>query len=504
MYHFTHWRYDDLMRQSVHRASVQPESLFMSHTPHLTVQSELVENHPFSELKIGDSATTTRTITLDDLRLFAAATGDANPSMIDPQFADSSVYREVIANGMWSGGILVNLLGCQLPGLGTILVDQNLRFLRPIMLGDTATFKVTVARKYERTQHVLFDAEVILENGLRSITGTLEVLAPKEKIIRPRTHVPEAFVSNRDERFEAFIDLAKGLSSVRTAVVHPCDQESLKGVILSAEHGLIKPILVGPAAKIRKVAADGNLDIAGYRLVDTAYSQESARTAVELVRKGDAEALMKGSLHTDELMGAVVNRETGLRTARRLSHVFRMEVQTYAKPLLITDAAINIQPDLQTKVDIVQNAIDLAHVLGITEPRVAILSAVETVNPKIQSTLDAAALCKMADRQQITGGVLDGPLAFDNAISADAARTKGIKSPVAGNADILVVPDLESGNMLAKQLEYLASAVPAGIVLGAKVPIILTSRADSAETRMASCVIAVLMAEANRKKRQPA
>ena len=475
-----------------------------TNAPSLGTSSELVENRPFAELKIGDSAQITRTITLDDLRLFAAATGDANPSMIDQQFADSSIYREVVANGMWSGAMLVNLLGSQLPGLGTILVDQNLRFLRPIMVGDTATFKVTVERKYERTQHVLFDAEVILESGLRSITGTLEVLAPKEKIIRPRATIPEAIISTRDERFQAFLNQAKGFDPVLTAVVHPCDRESLRGAVLAAEHGLIEPILVGPAVKLHKVASEAGLDIKGYRIVDTAYSHESARLAVELARKGEVEALMKGSLHTDELMSAVVNREHGLRTARRLSHVFRMEVETYAKPLLITDAAINIHPDLEAKVDIIQNAIDLAHVLGVAEPRVAILSAVETVNPKIQSTLDAAALCKMADRRQITGGVLDGPLAFDNAISADAARTKGIKSPVSGLADILMVPDLESGNMLAKQLEYLASAVPAGIVLGARVPIILTSRADNAETRMASCVIAVLMADANRKKQKPA
>jgi phosphate acetyltransferase len=261
---------------------------------------------------------------------------------------------------------------------------------------------------------------------------------------------------------------------------------------------------VGPAERIRHLAQTLNLDINDYQIVDAPYSQESARVAVELVRKGEANALMKGSLHTDELMSAVVDRTTGLRTARRLSHVFRMDVQTYAKPLLITDAAINIYPDLLAKADIIQNAIELAHILGVAEPRVAILSAIETVNPKIQSTIEAAALCKMADRRQITGGILDGPLAFDNAISLEAAQTKGIKSPVAGLADILVVPDLESGNMVAKQLEYLAGAVPAGIVLGARVPIILTSRADNAETRMASCVLAVLIANANQKKITPA
>src|SRR5574343_319272 len=431
-----------------------------------------VENHPFNELKVGDSASITKTVTIDDLRLFAAATGDANPSMLDPEFADSSIYREVVAHGMWSGAMLVNLLGSELPGLGTILVDQNLRYLRPVTVGDAVTFKITVERKYERTQHVLFDAEVTL--------------------------------SNRDERFQRFIALAEGMDPVATAVVHPCDEESLKGAILAAARDLICPILVGPSDRIHQIAHAIGVDISRFQLIDSPYSQESARIAVELVRKGKAEALMKGSLHTDELMSAVVDRATGLRTARRLSHVFRMDVQTYAKPLLITDAAINIYPDLMAKADIIQNAIDLAHVLGTSEPRVAILSAVETVNPKIQSTLDAAALCKMADRRQIKGGILDGPLAFDNAISLEAAQTKGIKSPVAGMADILVVPDLESGNMVAKQLDYLASAVPAGIVLGARVPIILTSRADNAETRMASCVLAVLIANANRKKITPA
>ena len=463
-----------------------------------------VENHPFSELKIGDSASITKTVTIDDLRLFAAATGDANPSMLDPEFADSSIYREVVAHGMWSGAMLVNLLGSELPGLGTILVDQNLRYLRPVTVGDVVTFRITVERKYERTQHVLFDAEVTLANGLRAVTGTLEVLAPNEKIVRQQLCVPEATLSNRDERFQRFIALADGMDPVATAVVHPCDEESLKGAILAAARGLICPILVGPSDRIHQLAHAIGVDVSSFQLIDSPYSQESARIAVELVRKGKAEALMKGSLHTDELMSAVVDRATGLRTARRLSHVFRMDVPTYAKPLLITDAAINIYPDLMAKADIIQNAIDLAHILGTPEPRVAILSAVETVNPKIQSTIDAAALCKMADRRQIKGGILDGPLAFDNAISLEAAQTKGIKSAVAGMADILVVPDLESGNMVAKQLEYLASAVPAGIVLGARVPIILTSRADNAETRMASCVLAVLIANANRQKITPA
>ena len=284
------------------------------------------------------------------------------------------------------------------------------------------------------------------------------------------------------------------------AVVHPCDRESLRGALMAAEAGLIEPFLIGPEAKIRAVADENGLDLKQYRIVNVKHSHDSAAMAVTLVRNGDAEAIMKGSLHTDELMAEIVPRAAGMRTARRISHVFLMDVPTYPRPIMITDAAVNIAPTLEEKVDIIQNANELGHIIGIAEPKVAILSAVETVNPKIQSTLDAAALCKMADRGQIRGGLLDGPLAFDNAVSMLAAKTKGIKSPVAGCADILVVPDLESGNKLAKQLEYLAHALTAGIVLGAKVPIVLTSRADTAETRIASCVIAALIAHHNRKQ----
>jgi len=330
------------------------------------------------------------------------------------------------------------------------------------------------------------------------VQGTAEVLAPTEKMRTKRFELPNVTISDKYARLQALVARAKGLPAIDMAVVHPCDLESLKGALMAADAGLIDPILIGPEAKIRSIAQEHNLDLKQYRIVDVKHSHESAAMAVTLIRNGDAEAMMKGSLHTDELLAEVVSRAAGLRTSRRISHVFLMDVPTYPRPLLITDAAVNIAPTLEEKVHIIQNAIDLAHIIGIPLPRVAILSAVETVNPKIQSTLDAAALCKMADRGQITGGLLDGPLAFDNAVSLMAAKTKGINSAVAGNAEILVVPDLESGNMLAKQLEYLANALTAGIVLGAKVPIVLTSRADTAETRIASCVIATLIAHHNR------
>ena len=299
-------------------------------------------------------------------------------------------------------------------------------------------------------------------------------------------------------KYERLIAKAKGLST-KTIVVHPCDETSLRGVTEAADAGIIAPLLVGPAGKITKVAREHGLDIGMFELVDVPHSDAAAARAVELIRAGQGELLMKGSLHTDELMRAVTGSSTGLRTERRISHVFIMDVPTYAETLFVTDAAINISPDLDAKRDIVQNAIDLFTQVGLGTPRVALLSAVETVTTKIPSTIDAAALCKMADRGQITGGLLDGPLAFDNAIDPDAARIKGIRSEVAGRAQILVVPDLEAGNMLAKNLTFLAKADAAGIVLGARVPIILTSRADSVRTRMASCAVAVLYAHARRR-----
>jgi phosphotransacetylase len=300
-------------------------------------------------------------------------------------------------------------------------------------------------------------------------------------------------------KYEQMLVRCQGLNPVPTAVAHPCEETALAGAMEAAEKGLITPILVGPAAKIREVAAAHQIALGNARIVDTPHSHASAAKAVELVRTGEAELIMKGSLHSDELLGAVVARETGLRTGRRISHVFIMDVPTYHKVLLVTDAAINISPTLEDKLDIVQNAIDLAVALGVQTPKVAILAAVETVTSKMPSTIDAAALCKMADRGQITGGLLDGPLAFDNAISKEAARIKGIKSAVAGDPSILLVPDLEAGNILAKQLTFLANADSAGLVLGARVPIILTSRADSVRSRIASCGVAMLAAHARRK-----
>jgi phosphate acetyltransferase len=311
----------------------------------------------------------------------------------------------------------------------------------------------------------------------------------------PETTTP----SGAGGRYRQLLDAARQYGPIRTAIVHPCDAVSLFGALEAQQAGLIVPVLVGPRAKIIKAAADAGCDLEALEIVDAPHSHAAAERAVALGRECKVEALMKGALHTDELMASVVDKSGGLRTERRMSHVFALDVPHYPKPLFITDAAVNIAPDLDTKRDIVRNAIDLAHALGIACPKVAILAAVETVSAKMQSTLDAAALCKMADRGQIVGAVIDGPLAFDNAISSEAARSKGIESPVAGQADILVVPDLEAGNMLVKQLVYLADAQAAGIVLGARLPIILTSRADGAQARLASCAIAQLLV----RRREP-
>jgi phosphate acetyltransferase len=394
---------------------------------------------------------------------------------------------------MWGGALISSLLGNDLPGPGTVYQSQNYEFHNAVELGDTLTVTVTAKSKNAADGSVLFDCLAVNQRDEKVITGQAKVKAPTKK--PTDTGSPYAAMQLRHKTaFKRLIEHVKDWESIPTAVCHPCSKDALEGAIDAAEATLIDPILVGPEDKIRALAESLGLDISPYRLVNTRHSHESAVQAVALCRSGEAEALMKGSLHTDELMSAVVPSATGLRTERRVSHVFVMDVPTYPRPLLITDAAINIYPTLEDKVDILKNAIQLAHALHIKQPKVAILSAVETVNPKIPSTVEAAALCKMADRGQIVGAIIDGPLAFDNAISKEAALIKGINSPVAGEADIFLAPDLEAGNMLAKQLSYLARADSAGLVLGARVPIILTSRADSAEARLASCAVAVAFA----------
>jgi phosphate acetyltransferase len=454
---------------------------------------QFIENKPFDELKVGDTAELTRTLRAHDVELFAVMSGNLNPEHIDAEFARSDQFQNVVAHGMWGGALISAVIGTELPGPGTIFLTQSLRFDRPVGIGERVCIRVCVVEKIADKRQVRLACLCTNAAGAIAIEGDVLVEAPSRKLRRPRAVLPDVHLHEAGERFRQLIAVAQGRPPIRTAVVHPCDQNALVGALDAAAARLIVPVLVGPVAKIRKAADAAKRSLDGIELVDTPHSHAAADRAVELVREGRAEALMKGALHTDELMGAVVAATTGLRTERRMSHVFALDVPTYPKPLLITDAAINIYPDLDTKRDIVQNAIDLAHALAIPKPKVAILSAVETIQSKITSTVEAAALCKMADRGQITGGVLDGPLAFDTAISMSAAAAKSLVSPVAGDPDILIVPDLEAGNMIAKQLVHLAGADAAGIVLGARVPIMLTSRADGVLSRMASCALAQLV-----------
>ncbi|MBQ0932643.1 bifunctional enoyl-CoA hydratase/phosphate acetyltransferase [Ideonella alba] len=457
------------------------------------IAADTIENLTFDELRLGQRAQLVRTLSMADIQAFALVSGDHNPAHLDPEYAEGTRFHGVIAHGMWAGALISSVLGTEFPGPGTIYVAQDLRFHRPVRVGDTLTVTVTVTAKDEATRGVSLDCEVHNQAGEQVVTGRAEVRAPAHKVIRPRPALPRLHLFDPAARLREWVQTVSGAAPVRCAVVHPCDEPSLRGALDAADQGLIEPVLVGPAHRLQSLASSLGLDLSRHRLVDVPHSHAAAAQGAALAASGEVAMLMKGSLHTDELMQAVL-AEPRLRTGRRMSHVFRFDVPAYPKPLLVTDAAINIAPSLEVKADIVRNAITLAQALGVARPRVAILSAVETVTPRIASTLDAAALCKMADRGQISGAVLDGPLAFDNAISAEAARIKGISSPVSGQADILVVPDLEAGNMLAKQLEYLAGASSCGVVLGARVPIALTSRADGADSRVASAALAALLA----------
>jgi phosphate acetyltransferase/phosphate butyryltransferase len=464
-----------------------------------TEDLEVLRNFTFDEIAVGDRASIQRTLTAADIQLFAAMSGDINPQHIDAEFAESTRYHGVIAHGMWGAALISAVLGTRLPGPGTVYAGQTLKFLAPVRVGDTLTISVTVASRDEAKHRLVLDCLCTNQEGNAVISGEATVIAPTERIERPRGTLPQLRIAlQHGDDLVRLLQYVKPLGRMKMAVVHPCDRVSLSATLDAWAAGLIEPVLIGPRARLEAVAQQSDLQIAGLAIEDVPHAGAAAARAVELALKGEVEALMKGSLHTDELMAAVV--KSALRTERRMSHCFLMQTPAYPRPFIITDAAINIAPTLRDKADIVRNAVDLAHAFGVARPRVAILAAVETVNDHMPATLDAAALCKMADRGQITGAVLDGPLAFDNAVSAAAARTKGIVSEVAGAADILVVPDLESGNMLAKQLEYLGGAASAGIVLGARVPIVLTSRADTREARIASCAVALVAA---RRPAQP-
>ncbi|GEO85486.1 MULTISPECIES: bifunctional enoyl-CoA hydratase/phosphate acetyltransferase [Alphaproteobacteria] len=453
----------------------------------------LLTNRTFDELKVGDSATLKRSVDLESIKLFARASGDFNPAHVDAKFAEKDFFGHIIAHGMWTAAVVSAVLGTKLPGPGTIYLGQELRFEKPVFPGDTITAIVTVTEKRPDKRIVVFDTRCTNQKGEEVLCGRATVIAPFERMEWPQVTLPEVVAQHHD-RFDDIVAEARALPLIKTALVHPCSPEAIQAAIEIRDENLLDPVLIGPEAKIRAAAEKAGISLDGFEIISVEHSHAAAEKAVELAVAGKVSTLMKGSLHTDELLGAVVAPGSGLRTARRISHAYVMDVPAYEKLLVVTDAAINIAPTLDHKRDICQNAIDLLQLLGNTKPKVAVLAAVETINDKMQATLDAAALTVMAARGQITGASVDGPLAFDNAISLEAARTKGIVSPVAGQADILLVPDLEAGNMLAKQLLYFAGADAAGLVLGARVPIILTSRSDSLKVRIASAALAKLVA----------
>lgn len=452
-----------------------------------------IENKTFDEIEIGDTASIQHTLTKHDIELFAIMSGDVNPAHLDEEYARSDMFHKIIAHGMWGGSFISTVLGTELPGPGTIYLSQTFKFLKPVIIGDTITARVTVRDKNLEKSIITFDCACSNQSGKEVISGEAVVIAPDEKVKRKRVQLPDIeFKKEMCPNYHRIICKANGLNPIRTAIVHPVDELSLKGAICSQEAGLIDPILIGPEDKIKLAAERANITISSAQIINAEHSHDAAEKAVQMAYRKEVEAIMKGKIHTDELMHAVVNKKNGLCTERRMSHVIMADIPAYKKPLFITDAAINIDPNLIEKKDIVQNAIDLFRSLYMGVPRVAIISAVETVNEKIKSTLDATALCKMAERNQIYGALLDGPLAFDNAVSEDAARTKSLNSKVAGKADILVVPNLESGNILLKQLTLFSGASIAGVVMGARVPIILTSRSSHELSRKASCALALL------------
>ena len=450
-----------------------------------------LENRTYDELAVGDRAEQRRLVTTDDLVGFAAVSGNFNMMHLPAEFSQAPAGAQQVAPGMFVASLVSAVLGNKLPGPGTLYQAQSLRFHARAHAGEELLTVVSVTAKHDDGS-VTFDTMVQRpSDGALILSGEARVSAPQEKFQRDDVRLP-GLVVQRHRHFEALLERTRPLPPIPTAVVVTEEANSLGGAVLAAQETIIIPLLIGRPAAIAAAAREINADLSGFEIIEASTHDQAARIACALVREGRAEAVMKGHLHTDDLLRPMLDRERGLRVGRRFTHVFVMDVPGVDHPIMVTDAAINIAPDLATKVDIVQNAIDLAHALGISTPLVGVLSAVETVNPAIQSSIDAALLSKMAERGQIKGGLVDGPLAMDNAIDIGAARTKGIRSDVAGRAQILVVPGLDAGNMLAKQLAYVSHAEGAGLVLGARVPVILNSRADSSMARLASCAVASL------------
>ncbi|MEJ5896152.1 bifunctional enoyl-CoA hydratase/phosphate acetyltransferase [Aquabacterium sp. G14] len=458
----------------------------------------MLENRTYDELQVGDSASLTRTLTKDDIDAFAILSGDVNPAHLDDAYAKDTPFQKVIAHGMWGGTLISTVLGTQLPGPGTIYVGQNMRFMRPVSLGDTITVTLTVKEKKPKNMVVL-ECSCTNQLGKPVIVGEAEIMAPTAKVRRPQAPLPRMHL-HRLERYEQLMSLVKDKPAVRCAVVFPEDAATLKAALHASQQGLIMPVLIGSRERISALGQQLELDLIDCLWREAECAVQAASIAVEMARDGEVAAIMQGSIPIHVLMKRVLRHAGGLRTSRRVSHAYVADVPSYPQPLIITDAEVNVRPNVDESRDIVQNAIDLAHRLKLNEPRVAVVSAAEDFNSNLESSTTAAVLCKMHERGHITGALLDGPMTFDAAVHPEVARAKYPNSPVAGQANILMVPNLEAANMLVKQLAHFAHADIAGIVLGAKVPVILTNPIDTPRTRLASAALGRLMIRSCNKK----
>lgn len=452
---------------------------------------EYLENRTFDEIQIGDSDTLTRTLTEKDIQVFAIMSGDINPAHVDIEYAQSDMFHKIIGHGMWGGALISTVLGTQLPGPGTIYLGQTIRFKKPVGIGDTLTVKVTAIEKNPEKKHVTFSCEVRNQKDEVVMEGEANVIAPSKKIRRPKTTMPEISLRRPYSLFDPYLKSARKLKPLRAGIIHPVHARIIEAVQDAKQAGFIIPILVGNKDRILQAAHEANIDIQNYEIVDVENSHAAILKTMALVHELHIEMVVRGGVSREELLQAMQNPEKGLMTDHTMSYVSVLDVPTYPKAMILTDPLVNIDPNLETKRAITQNAIDFAKALGIEQPKVAILAGMDNVSSTMRSTVDAAGLCKMSERGQIKGGIIDGPLTFDNVFSAEVAKSKGISSPVIGDADILVVPSVETGNILAEQLEYLAESRNAGLLLGSRVPVLM-SRINDVYSSTVACALAIL------------
>jgi len=452
---------------------------------------DFLENRTFDEIKIGDTASLTRTLTEKDIQVFAIMSGDINPAHVDDEYAKSDSFKKIIGHGMWGGALISTVLGTQLPGPGTIYVGQTIHFKRPVGIGDALTVTVTVIEKKKEKSRIIFSCDVKNQNDEVVMEGQAEVIAPTKKIRRAKTVLPKISLRRPYSLFEPHIQQAKTMGALVTAVIQPIRSKIIEAVFDAAQVGLIQPILIGQKDRIESAAEEANIDISTFSLVPVDNPKAAIKHAIKLARENEVKLIVRGGVTTEDLLHEIQRHDKGLMIDRVISYVLVLDVPTYAKLIILTDSLVNTNPTLDVKRDITQNAIDFSHILNIKQPKVAILAGMDNISISMQSTVDAAGLCKMAERGQIKGAILDGPLTFDNVISKQAAASKGLNSPVVGEADIIVVPSVETGNILAKQLEYLAESHNAGLLLGAKIPVLM-SRINDVYSSTVACALARL------------